>query len=67
MATTVPGGHYLGVDGDAHDAEGRPVAAKVAKEAVKIAQADDAEAADETAARSRAEKSSAAEPKAKRR
>ena len=25
MATTVPGGYYLGTDGKPHDAEGRPL------------------------------------------
>jgi len=39
MATTVPGGYYLGPDGTAHDSEGRPVTAeaKAAYDALQAA------------------------------
>ncbi len=33
MAQTIEGGFYIGQDGQPHDAEGRPVAPRIAKDA----------------------------------
>ena len=48
---TVPGGHFIGTDGQPHDANGNPIKGKAAAKAEADAEEDEAE--EQTASRSR--------------
>ena len=44
MATTIPGGYYIGQDGQPHDCDGKPVSPPVEPETGPIGPVDEPEA-----------------------